>query len=133
MNAFGAFNIFRAPRSGADWFSVGLASSFPEVGSDDEHLAHPRTCDAGPQPGCKVFRVDRDDASQRSEVALTADNLAAFEAGADLTEQVLVFQHRGKFHAVDHVSQLPRSSSQLTMSEMPSLVISPLAGHSVRH
>jgi len=91
---------FRAPsKTGTEWFPVGLASSFPDVGlSEDE----PRLCgnqDANIRPPCKVFHVPKTDTTQRTEVEIPVDDM-----GQDLTDQVLVFQYRGKFHAIDHVS-----------------------------
>lgn len=101
------FNPFRIPaRAGNEWFSVGLASSFPDVGlsiDGKENVSENevRLCGGhGPNatPGCKVFQVPKDDPSQRTEVILPVD-----EGAQDLTDQVLVFQYRGKFHAIDHV------------------------------
>ncbi|KAL2261060.1 hypothetical protein VTK26DRAFT_4748 [Humicola hyalothermophila] len=102
-------NPFRGPsRAGTEWFSVGLASSYPDVGLNDDE---PRLCGNHGQdgrPGCKVFHVPSTDASQRTEVEISpASNIAQ-----DLTDQVLVFQYRGKFHAVDH--QCPHSSYPLS-------------------
>jgi hypothetical protein len=113
MNAF--LNPFRAPsRAGTEWFSVGLASSFPDVAPDETGMvsesSDPRLCaNRGPsaRPGCKVFHVPKTDTSQWTEVEVAADDLAQ-----DLTDQVLVFQYRGKFHAVDHVSAHARTHAQ---------------------
>ncbi|KAL2154765.1 hypothetical protein VTH82DRAFT_3441 [Thermothelomyces myriococcoides] len=110
------FNPFRTPaRAGNEWFSVGLASSFPDVGlsiDGKENVSENevRLCGGhGPNatPGCKVFQVPKDDPSQRTEVILPVD-----EGAQDLTDQVLVFQYRGKFHAIDH--QCPHSSYPLS-------------------
>ncbi|KAH6650666.1 hypothetical protein F5144DRAFT_55979 [Chaetomium tenue] len=111
---------FRGPsRTGSEWFSVGVASSFPEVGleSDENQEAHeiesePRLCGSrsspgeDPKPGCKVFHVPRTDSSQRTELGIPD------ESAQDLTDQVLVFKYRGKIHAVDH--QCPHSSFPLS-------------------
>ncbi|KAK4112512.1 hypothetical protein N656DRAFT_92979 [Canariomyces notabilis] len=101
-------NPFRArTHPGTEWFSVGLASSFPDVGSDE---SQPQLCGnqgADGKPGCKVFHVPQTDVSQRAEVEIPAE-----EGTQDLTDQVLVFQYRGKFHAVDH--QCPHSSYPLS-------------------
>ncbi|KAK1763308.1 Rieske domain-protein [Phialemonium atrogriseum] len=106
-------NPFRALfRSQAEWFSVGLASSFPDLGLDDNNLSQPRVCDSGLKPGCKVFHVPRTDISQRTEVPIAADALESSDIGGDLKDQVLVFQYRGKFHAIDH--QCPHSSFPLS-------------------
>lgn len=96
-------NWFQSPsRSGDAWFSVGLASSFPDIGLDevDGDLSQPRPCNAEDKPGCKVFHVPETNSSQRTEVSVTEGEISD-EA---LKDQVLVFQYRGKFHAVDHVS-----------------------------
>ncbi|KAK3680869.1 Rieske domain-containing protein, partial [Podospora appendiculata] len=118
------FNAFRAPsRSDADWFLVGLVSSFPDLGSDDDNLIQPRrTCNTDdtslePVPGCKVFQVPPGNSSQSTEVPLSADGIAEppdseSEIGADLKDQVLVFRHKGKLHAIDH--KYPHSSFPLS-------------------
>ncbi|KAK3300453.1 uncharacterized protein B0H64DRAFT_380946 [Chaetomium fimeti] len=112
---------FRGPsRTGAEWFSVGAASSFPEVGLglDENQETHEiesesRLCGSrgnhgeDAKPGCKVFHVPKADSSQRTEVEIPAEDSAQ-----DLTDQVLVFQYRGKFHAIDH--QCPHSSFPLS-------------------
>jgi hypothetical protein len=93
-------------RLGDAWFSVGLASSFPDIGIDeiDGDLSQPRLCDADHKPGCKVFYVPVTNSPDRKEVSLASEDASE---GADLKDQVLVFQYRGKFHAIDHVSALP--------------------------
>ncbi|KAK4448957.1 hypothetical protein QBC34DRAFT_485344 [Podospora aff. communis PSN243] len=115
-----SWNPFRPPsRSGAEWFPVGLASDFPDVGDDSEEaevhdgaVVHARSCGDDKtvtKPGCKVFHVPKDDISKRTEVAVSA---AEPEAETDLTDQVMVFRYRGKMHAVDH--QCPHSSYPLS-------------------
>ncbi|KAI6781648.1 putative mitochondrial carrier-like protein [Emericellopsis cladophorae] len=95
------------------WFPVGRLSSFPEVGEDDEDLVHPRECSATARPGCKVFNVPKDDLSKRSEVLITTDGLGLMdEEGQALQDQVLIFKHRGKMHAIDH--KCPHSSFPLS-------------------
>ncbi|KAK4233201.1 hypothetical protein C8A03DRAFT_39110 [Achaetomium macrosporum] len=107
MNMF--MNPFRAPsRTGTEWFSVGVASSFPDVSLESE--SEPRLCGkrgANAKPGCKVFYVPKTDTSQRTEVEIPAEDMTQ-----DLTDQVLVFQYRGTFHAIDH--QCPHSSYPLS-------------------
>ncbi|KAK0646849.1 rieske domain-containing protein [Cercophora newfieldiana] len=112
-----SWNPFRAPsRSGGEWFPAGLASDFPDVGdqqddAQDGAVVHPRPCgDKQTKPGCKVFHVPKEDSSKRTEVAVPAEDDA--EAERDMTDQVMVFQYRGKFHAVDH--QCPHSSYPLS-------------------
>lgn len=98
------FNFFR--RAEPAWFPVGLMSSFPETGSDDEQLRFPRDCKSDVRPGCKVFKVPKEDTAEKTEVSLTGGGDDGTEAELDLKDQVLVFRHRGKMHAVDHVSCL---------------------------
>ncbi|KAK4177102.1 hypothetical protein QBC36DRAFT_185847 [Triangularia setosa] len=104
-------SAFRAPsRPEAQWFKVGLTSSFPDLGLDDEdihNLAHTRPCNSKTAPGCKVFYVPKDDPSSGKEVPVSEN-----EGAGDMTDQVLVFQRKGTFHAVDH--QCPHSSFPLS-------------------
>lgn len=98
-------SFFEAPsRLGAEWFSVGLASSFPDSGLDDDNLAKYRACNEEHRPGCKVFQVPKEDSSQRAEVLIDQDGDLESSDLKGLKDQVLVFKYRGKFHAVDHVS-----------------------------
>jgi len=109
-----SWNPFRVPsRSGAEWFSVGPASAFPDL-DDDGAVSQSKIpiCGAADddnvsgngnaKPGCKVFYVPREDSRQRVEISITSDQDQSPEV--DLTDQVLVFRFRGKIHAVDHVS-----------------------------
>ncbi|KAH6604435.1 hypothetical protein Trco_007881 [Trichoderma cornu-damae] len=89
-------------RRGTEWFSAGLASSFPNLGFDDENLAKYRACNADPTPGCKIFQVPREDGSQKEEVVIREDGSLERSDMKGLKDQVLVFQYKGKFHAVDH-------------------------------
>ncbi|KAH7148211.1 Rieske domain-containing protein [Dactylonectria macrodidyma] len=98
-------------RSGADWFPVGLASSFPDLG-DDDIISAPRACNAETKPGCKVFQVPTTDSTQASEIEFSEESINAYEGDDELKTQVLVFQYRGKFHAIDH--QCPHSSFPLS-------------------
>ncbi|ROT37779.1 Rieske domain-containing protein [Sodiomyces alkalinus F11] len=107
-------NPLTAPsRAEAEWFAVGLASSFPDLGSDDGNLAKPRICKGEATPGCKVFHVPRTDSSRGTQVPVAADSFETREGRrGGLKEQVLVFRYKGKFHAVDH--QCPHSSFPLS-------------------
>lgn len=121
------FSYFTAPssyRAGDKWFSVGLASSFPDLGQDEEEvgvLSQPRPTPCGGndnRPGCKAFHVPRLDSLQSKEVPILAfeeEEDVQEEQSSDvgdetvpeatkLGEQGLVFRYMGKFHAVDHVS-----------------------------
>lgn len=108
------FNFFTPPsRAGDQWFSVGLASSFPDLGQDEEAveaLSKPRPCGGiESKPGCKAFHVPKTDSSKSKEVPVNpADGDTGVESSdigpPPLEEQVLVFRYKGTFHAVDHVS-----------------------------
>lgn len=109
-------------RSGAQWFSVGLTSSFPDLGLDDGDLAQVRPCNKGFKSGCKVFQVPQADSTQRTEIFIDPNEDAV------LSDQVLVFQYRGKFHAVDHVSHksCPEPKTQKLIENsivMPAFII----------
>ncbi|KAI3393189.1 hypothetical protein diail_4645 [Diaporthe ilicicola] len=96
------FNPFSRSQGGNAWFRVGLASSFPNItGEDDDNIARVRSCGNGadPTPSCKVLYVPKEDSSRASEVILD-DSGAPSEAGS-LKDQVLVFQYKGKFHAIN--------------------------------
>lgn len=98
------FSFFSAPaRHQGGWFSVGLTSAFPDVGDDENNLAHSRLCNSELIPGCKIFHVPQGDVSQRTEMSVASGGFDPSENGEDLKDQVLVFQFRGKFHAIDNV------------------------------
>lgn len=101
------FNPFSRSKGGDAWFSVGLTSSFPNITADDgENIAHMRLCNKSnvERPGSKVFHVPKEDSTLASEVTL--GNLDAPPEAGGLRDQVLVFQYKEKFHAINHVSHL---------------------------
>lgn len=107
------FNPFSRSRGGDAWFRVGLASSFPNItGEDEDNIAHARPCgtDAERTPSCKVLQVPKEDSSRASEVRLSESG-APCEPGS-LRDQVLVFQYKGKFHAINQ--ECPHSSYPLS-------------------
>lgn len=125
------FSFFAPSR--AQWYPVGLVSSFPEVGEDDGHLAEKRSCGDVQRPGCKVFRIPRTSPDETS-----VDEVDPSETGIDLGDQVLVFKHRGKMHAVDNVSPHPApsvpggsSDSSAPPKAMPSFSIPAFGGHAL--
>ncbi|KAI2635211.1 hypothetical protein GGS21DRAFT_517570 [Xylaria nigripes] len=94
---------FIAPsRKGDAWFFAGLTSSFPNLtGSGADVLYEPRPCGRNGEfmPGCKVFHVPSGDSSQAQEIegdAMISHN------GAALQDQIVIFQYKGKIHAVDN-------------------------------
>lgn len=97
MNFFNPFS-----RQGAQWTFVGHTSSFPDVDDDAGNLARHRLCNGKSIPGCKAFHIPKEDVSSSKEVPVGDDS--TLEA---LVNQVLVFQYKGKFHAIDHVSKYP--------------------------
>ncbi|CEF88848.1 unnamed protein product [Fusarium graminearum] len=94
-------------RKGAQWTFAGYTAEFPDVDDDAGNLAKHRLCNAKSIPGCKAFHIPKEDPSLSKEVEIGDDAL-----GQPLEDQVLVFQYKGKFHAVDHScphSQFPLS------------------------
>ncbi|KAG6039078.1 hypothetical protein E4U41_003346 [Claviceps citrina] len=102
-------------RPDTTWVSAGLASTFPDLGDDMGSLVEARRCNSNSnsnnnsndghvrRPGCKVFRVPRDDPSRYEEIAIADDGLEEGQSSGDeLLNQVVVFRYRGRFHAVDH-------------------------------
>lgn len=99
MNSFGARS-----RQQTGWFSAGLSSSFPDLGSDEGNLSELRFCNTDLKPGCKVFHFPKSGGTESTELLMAPDVLSYAEVEGDLKDQVLVFKYKGKFHAVDHVS-----------------------------
>lgn len=94
-------------RPGDKWFFAGLDSSFPDITDSSEKyfkLAWPQPCtssaassDPVKAPGCKVFHPKTADTTEEIDM-----DAAIGEDAWVMKEQVLVFQYKGKFHAVDH-------------------------------
>lgn len=109
------FNPFSRSQGGNAWFRVGLASSFPNISSEDgDNIAHTRLCgdSTDTAPGCKVFFVPKEDSSRANQVTLD-DSGTPSEAGS-LRDQVLVFRYKGKFHAINQASI--KSSTSLSQA-----------------
>lgn len=98
-----------ASRPGDEWFFAGLASSFPNITDSNEKyfkLAWPQPCnatqtpssEAAKVPGCKVFHPTTTPSTAKE---IDMDTAVGEDAWV-MREQVLVFQYKGKFHAVDH-------------------------------
>ncbi|KAK5628145.1 hypothetical protein RRF57_003860 [Xylaria bambusicola] len=118
------YTPFVAPSEKGDaWFFAGVTSSFPNLDESGVDVIHePRLCRNGESVrGCKVFDVPQTDSSRAEEVkgdAMISHN------GAALQDQVLIFQYKGKIHAVDNVSRFGRLNQVPLLSchaEMPSL------------
>ncbi len=86
-------------RTAEKWFNAGLASTYPDI-DDNVRIGELRLCNGKHIPGCRVFYVPREDGSQATEIKI--DDWKDDEAG-DTRNQVMIFQYRGKFIAVDHV------------------------------
>lgn len=121
-------NPFRAPsRLDGAWHKVGLASGFPDLDVDYDG----RRITAK----CKAFRIpnSKTDGSQQSHCPIEAD----IDVPGDLKDQVLVFKYKGKFHAIDHVSETSTDTQvlriKLTLPAMPSLVFPTVTGEPLRH
>ncbi|KAH7018362.1 Rieske domain-containing protein [Microdochium trichocladiopsis] len=102
------FNI--PSRAGATWFQVGSTSSFPNI-ADSGSSTLAACGDAGHGPPCKVFEISAPDADRPNQMTEIEDLDDAPLASA-LQDQVLVFQYRGRFHAVDN--KCPHSSYPLS-------------------
>jgi hypothetical protein len=90
-----------APARTTAWHFVGSASTFPNVTAEDgKKLAEKFSCGDSMQAGCRVFNIPKT-GSEVCEADLEDDFVAN-----ELRDQVLVFQYKGKFHAVDHVRQI---------------------------
>lgn len=97
------------PDNQDNWFFAGRASSYPNItDSSDRYfkLAWPQPCNKDPNsspdqttPGCKVFHPNPPAPSSSKEIHI--DDAPGEDAWL-MREQVLVFQYKGKFHAVDH-------------------------------
>ncbi|KAJ5380678.1 uncharacterized protein N7496_003106 [Penicillium cataractarum] len=89
---------------GDPWQRIGLASTFPDLSLDKD-------C-SKITPSCKAFRIPKADGFSSSD----GPEEAEVEAPGDLKDQVLVFQYKGKFHAVDH--SCPHSSFPLSQASI---------------
>ncbi|KAI0450653.1 hypothetical protein F5B21DRAFT_417390 [Xylaria acuta] len=93
---------FIAPsRKGDAWFFAGLISSFPNLTESGADVLHEhRPCENGESlPGCKVFHVPSNDVSHAEQIEVDA---VTSHSGVALQDQVLIFQYKGKIHAVDN-------------------------------
>ena len=86
-------------QAGAKWFCAGLASTYPDI-DDSVRIGEQRLCNGKHLPGCRVFSVPCEGGSGVTEIEI--DDWKDDKAGP-VKDQVMVFQHRGKFIAVDHV------------------------------
>jgi hypothetical protein len=95
-------NAFSPPeRAGNAWFNVGTATSYPNI-EDTSRIGEHRPCEGTTIPGCRIFHVPRNDSARAREIAI--DDWKDAEAG-DAKDQVMVFQYKGSFLALNHVSK----------------------------
>ncbi|KAI0206188.1 hypothetical protein F4808DRAFT_110056 [Astrocystis sublimbata] len=106
-------SFLASARKADGWFFAGLASTFPDyTQSGGDALNEQRLCENGePLPGCKVFQVPLDDASRAEQIE--GDEMVSY-SGTALKDQVLIFQYRGKIHAIDN--KCPHSAFPLAMA-----------------
>ena len=90
----------RSSQAGNAWFCAGAVTSYPDL-DDSTRVGEQRPCGEKYVAGCRVFHVPRDDSSKATEVAI--DDWKDPEVGGDAKDQVMVFQYKGKFVAVNHV------------------------------
>ena len=90
----------RSSRVQNAWFLAGLTSSYPNL-DDEMRVSERRLCGGNFVPGCRVFHVPLDDSSKATEIAI--DDWKDPDLGGNAKDQVMVFQYKGKFVAVNHV------------------------------
>lgn len=100
----------RGEMSTSRWMFAGFASDFPNIESTDSNI---RLSDSVLTPTsntsslCKVLQPSTD-TNAKSTLLTPTDAVTS----VGLKEQILIFQYRGKFHAVDH--QCPHRSFPLS-------------------
>lgn len=122
---------FLLPSSrGNAWFSVGLASSFPNLNEPESvNLSQQRLNDGDDTRPCRVFIAPSEGGDSEEAVRISDDPKDQMDASLRRGGQVLVFQYRGKFHAIDNVHEIaPPGSLSLTapvliLLEMPALIV----------
>lgn len=100
----------RPVRPSNTWFYAGLTSDFIDIQPPDADASVTKTiADTTPCTGadsvngCKVFHVSEDYGPTGPRVIEKKAGDANPDALSTLKGEVLVFQYKGKFHAVDHV------------------------------
>ena len=95
---------------GDEWFSVGLASSFPNIkGSTGVTLSEQQLCgnDNTLKEGCRVFLAPDLAGDSKEATQMSSNPKDQVNVSLRRGEQVLVFQYQGKFHAIDNVRAIP--------------------------
>ncbi|EUC34946.1 hypothetical protein COCCADRAFT_35519 [Bipolaris zeicola 26-R-13] len=107
--SFLANPFLRPSRAQNAWFLAGLTSSYPNL-DDSMRVSEQRPCGGKFVPGCRVFHVPQDDSSKATEISI--DDWKDPDLGGNAKDQVMVFQYKGKFIAVNH--ECPHSSYPLS-------------------
>jgi nitrite reductase/ring-hydroxylating ferredoxin subunit len=98
---------FTAPLQRSDkWIYVGRASWFPDITESGQiTLSSQQECSGSdtPKQGCKVFATFNTDGKFReaTQIPEVPKDSGAVPRRED--EQLLIFQYRGNFHAIDNV------------------------------
>lgn len=92
-----------SPLLGSHWYFAGLSSTFPDAGLDDSSLSQIRLCGGRYVPSCKAFRISEGDNNLIPKQLIQVELDKSFSDDTNLKGQILVFQYKGKFHAIDHV------------------------------
>jgi len=126
--------IASSRRGGDTWFSVGHIASFPNI-TESVTLSEQQLCggeDNVKQVGCKVFLAP--DADSKEAIQISDDPKDQVDISLRRGEQVLVFQFKGKIHAMDNVRANFTFVMQVLIStEMSSLIISAFQWRGIRY
>lgn len=106
-----------APSLEDAWLFAGPVSSFPNITPSTaiSRLSDALATSSGEAfPACQILQLSKDPSDKNADSTLLTPALAAGSVG--LVPQILIFQYRGKFHAVDH--QCPHSSFPLSRGNL---------------
>ena len=98
------------------WIYAGLTNSFPDLTQDLLSVSDTRKqCNPHSEeaiiPGCKIFQITpgEADATPVDVSRNSEEDPEDIDSNSSLQSQVLIFQYRGKFHAMDNVRSYPQS------------------------
>ena len=91
-------------RRGDEWFCVGKTSDFPNIRDSGEVVLADCQNQNMRLHGCKVFLAPEKGDRAGQATQLSDDPKAQLDASLRKGDQVLVFQYKGRFHAIDNVS-----------------------------
>lgn len=120
-------------RASNAWFCAGSAALYPDI-DDTTRVSEQRACNGEHIPGCRVFHVPREDGLKAREIAI--DDWKDPQAG-DAKDQVMVFQYKSKFIAINHVrlqllNPIPHRTFNI-MRGMPTFILSFVERNTIRH